>query len=40
MRPADVSQWAYGSWHVVDIEHPLASFLPLSAASPAPARSR
>jgi penicillin amidase len=27
--PADVSQWAYGSWHVVDIEHPLAGFLPL-----------
>jgi len=26
--PADVSQWAYGSWHVVDIEHPLAGFLP------------
>ena len=27
--PADVSQWSYGSWHVVDIEHPLAGFLPL-----------
>jgi penicillin G amidase len=27
--PHDVSQWAYGSWHVVDIEHPLASFLPV-----------
>ena len=27
--PRDVSQWAYGSWHVVDIEHPLASLLPL-----------
>ena len=27
--PADVSQWAYGSWHVVDIEHPLASLLPV-----------
>ncbi len=26
--PADVSNWAYGSWHVVDIEHPLAAFLP------------
>ncbi len=26
--PADVSKWAYGNWHVVDIEHPLASFLP------------
>jgi penicillin amidase len=27
--PADVAQWSYGSWHVVDIEHPLAKFLPL-----------
>jgi len=27
--PADVSQWSYGSWHKVDIEHPLAPFLPL-----------
>ena len=27
--PADVAQWSYGSWHVVDIEHPLAEFLPL-----------
>ncbi|MGB6194475.1 MAG: penicillin acylase family protein [Terracidiphilus sp.] len=27
--PADVSRWAYGNWHVVDIEHPLAEFLPL-----------
>ena len=27
--PADVpSQWTYGSWHVVDIEHPLSNFLP------------
>jgi penicillin amidase len=26
--PGDVSQWAYGSWHVVDLEHPLAPFLP------------
>jgi penicillin amidase len=25
----DVTRWAYGSWHVVDIEHPLAGFLPL-----------
>jgi penicillin amidase len=23
-----VAQWTYGSWHVVDIEHPLAGFLP------------
>jgi penicillin amidase len=27
--PADVTKWNYGSWHVVDIEHPLSSFLPL-----------
>src|ERR1035437_1774756 len=25
----DVTRWSYGSWHVVDIEHPLAVFLPL-----------
>jgi penicillin amidase len=27
--PGNVADWAYGSWHVVDIEHPLAGFLPL-----------
>jgi len=27
--PTDVAHWSYGSWHVVDIEHPLAAFLPL-----------
>ncbi len=27
--PSDVSQWTYGSWHVVDIEHPLAGYLPI-----------
>lgn len=27
--PADVNTWTYGSWHVVDVEHPLASYLPL-----------
>jgi penicillin amidase len=27
--PTNLAQWTYGSWHVVDIEHPLASFLPL-----------
>ncbi len=27
--PADVAHWTYGRWHVVDIEHPLAAFLPL-----------
>jgi penicillin G amidase len=26
--PQDVSHWAYGSWHVIDIEHPLAFLLP------------
>ncbi len=26
--PADVSQWRYGSWHVIDLEHPLGAFLP------------
>jgi penicillin amidase len=24
----EVSKWNYGSWHVVDIEHPLSNFLP------------
>jgi penicillin amidase len=27
--PSDVTRWSYGSWHLVDIEHPLAGFLPL-----------
>jgi penicillin amidase len=27
--PADVSKWNYGSWHVVDLEHPLAAYLPM-----------
>ena len=27
--PGDVAEWKYGNWHVVDIEHPLAGFLPL-----------
>jgi penicillin amidase len=27
--PADVARWSYGSWHVVDIEHPLVVYLPL-----------
>jgi len=27
--PADVSRWAYGNWHKIDIEHPLAAFLPV-----------
>jgi len=26
--PDDLGQWTYGSWHVVDIEHPLSGFLP------------
>ena len=27
--PADLTKWNYGSWHVVDLEHPLSSFLPV-----------
>ncbi len=27
--PTDVPNWRYGDWHVIDIEHPLAAFLPL-----------
>ncbi|HEX3894429.1 MAG TPA: penicillin acylase family protein [Terracidiphilus sp.] len=27
--PADVSHWTYGTWHVIDLEHPLAAFLPI-----------
>ncbi len=27
--PPDLSEWTYGSWHVVEIEHPLAQFLPV-----------
>ncbi|HUY94656.1 MAG TPA: penicillin acylase family protein [Terracidiphilus sp.] len=27
--PADVSKWAYGSWHIVIAEHPLAALFPL-----------
>jgi penicillin amidase len=27
--PGDVSKWTYGSWHTVDVEHPLSRFLPL-----------
>jgi penicillin G amidase len=26
--PSDLSKWAYGSWHVIDIEHPLHQLLP------------
>ncbi len=26
--PADVSRWNYGSWHIVDIEHPLSDLVP------------
>lgn len=26
--PLDLASWKYGSWHVVDLEHPLASLLP------------
>jgi penicillin amidase len=38
--PGDLDQWTYGSWHVVDIEHPLAGFLPvigrIAGTSPQP----
>ncbi len=27
--PADLSKWTYGSWHVIDLEHPLAGLLPV-----------
>ena len=27
--PGHAADWHYGKWHVVDIEHPLAGFLPL-----------
>lgn len=27
--PTDVRNWRYGDWHVVDIQHPLAAFVPL-----------
>lgn len=26
--PKDLSKWTYGSWHVIELEHPLARFLP------------
>jgi penicillin amidase len=26
--PADVADWRYGNWHVVELDHPLARFLP------------
>ncbi|HEV2484667.1 MAG TPA: penicillin acylase family protein [Terracidiphilus sp.] len=29
--PAQVADWHYGNWHVVDLEHPLATYLPLVA---------
>jgi penicillin amidase len=27
--PADVSQWTFGSWHQMELDHPLAAMLPL-----------
>jgi penicillin amidase len=27
--PHDLAKWTYGSWHVVDLEHPLEGFLPI-----------
>jgi len=26
--PADLSHWAYGNWHVIDLEHPLLGMIP------------
>jgi penicillin amidase len=26
--PGNLDRWSYGSWHVVDVEHPLAAILP------------
>jgi len=26
--PADLSHWAYGNWHVIDLEHPLLKMIP------------
>jgi penicillin amidase len=26
--PGNVADWRYGSWHVVELDHPLAQFLP------------
>jgi penicillin amidase len=26
--PSDIAHWSYGSWHVVDLEHPLSALLP------------
>ena len=27
--PRDVTKWTYGSWHVIQLEHPLVRFLPV-----------
>lgn len=27
--PDDLAQWKYGSWHVIDLEHPIYTMLPL-----------
>jgi penicillin amidase len=29
--PAGVARWSYGSWHTIQIEHPLARFLPFAS---------
>ena len=38
--PADVSQWAYGNWHIVITQHPLAAVFPwimrVAQTGPAP----
>jgi len=27
--PGDLAEWTYGSWHIIDLGHPLAHFLPI-----------
>lgn len=38
--PSNLTQWTYGSWHVMEIRHPLAGFLPwisrIAETGPAP----
>jgi penicillin G amidase len=31
--PANLAEWNYGSWHTIDIEHPLARFLPFPGST-------
>ena len=36
---ANVTRWSYGSWHTIEIEHPLVRFLPFLSARRGPGRS-